>query len=324
MRAIVHEKFGPPDVLEVREVERPPLTDDGVLVRVHASSVNPFDWHLLTGLPYLARLGAGFRKPKTQRLGADFAGTVEAVGKDRTHFQPGDEVFGVRNGAFGEYVVARKSIAPKPANVPFEDAATIPIAGVTALQALRNKGGVEAGQKVLINGASGGVGTFAVQIAKALGAEVTAVCSTRNVEQARAIGADRVIDYTDEDFMQDGTRYDLLIDIAGDRPWSQIKSVLHDDGTSVVVGGPKTNRLFGRLGKSIVERVISIPGSRRLVTPFLASMNPDDLAFLGGLLEAGSVKPVIERRYQLQEVPEALRYIGEGHARGKLAVTVRQ
>jgi NADPH:quinone reductase-like Zn-dependent oxidoreductase len=322
MRAIVHERFGPPEVLELQEVEQPPLTDEGVLVRVHAASVNPFDWHFLTGIPYLARLGAGLRAPKTKRLGSDFAGTVEAVGNARTDFRPGDEVFGTRNGAFGEYVVARKSIVHKPANVSFEAAAAVPIAGVTALQALR-RGGIEAGQKVLVNGASGGVGTFAVQIAKSFGAEVTGVCSTRNVEQTASIGADRVIDYTQEDFTRDGARYDLVIDIAGDRPWSQVKRVLPDDGTSVVVGGPKSNRFFGRLGMSLVERAIAIPDSRTLVTPFLANIGPDDLAFLGGLLEAGSVKPVIERRYDLSEVPEALRYMGEGHARGKLVVTVR-
>jgi NADPH:quinone reductase-like Zn-dependent oxidoreductase len=322
MRAIVHERFGPPDVLELREVEQPPLTEDGVLVRVHAASVNPFDWHFLTGLPYLARLGAGFRAPKTKRLGTDFAGTVEAVGKDRTGFKPGDEVFGARNGAFGEYVCARRSIAHKPANVSFEDAAAVPIAGVTALQALR-KGGVQAGQNVLINGASGGVGTFAVQIAKSLGTEVTGVCSTRNVEQTRSLGADRVIDYTREDFTRDGARYDLLVDIAGDRPWSEVKRVLPEDGTSVVVGGPKSNRWFGRLGMSVVERLISIPDSRTLVTPFLANLTPEDLVFLGSLLENGSVKPVIERRYELSQVPEALRYIGEGHAHGKLVVMVQ-
>jgi NADPH:quinone reductase-like Zn-dependent oxidoreductase len=322
MRAIVHEKFGPPDVLQLREVEPPALTDDGVLVRVHASSVNPFDWHYLTGIPYLARIGAGLRKPKTQRLGTDFAGTVEAVGKDVTDFKAGDEVFGARNGAFGEYVCVRRSIAHKPANVSFEDAAASPIAGVTALQGLRDKGRIQAGQKVLVNGASGGVGTFAVQIAKALGAEVTGVCSTRNVATARSIGADRVIDYTQEDFTRHAERYDLMLDIAGDRSWSLVKRVLREGGTAVIVGGPKSNRWVGRLGKSIAERVLSIPGGRTLVTPFLASLNRDALTFLAGLLEAGSVKPVIERRYQLNEVPEALRYIGEGHAQGKLVVTV--
>ena len=322
MRAIIHERFGPPDVLELREIERTPLTDDGVLVRVHASSVNPLDWHYLTGTPYLVRIDAGLRRPKTRRLGTDFAGTVEAAGKDVTDFQPGDEVFGARNGAYGEYVCVRRSIARKPANVSFEDAAASPIAGITALQGLINKGGIQAGQKVLINGASGGVGTFAVQIAKSVGAEVTGVCSTRNVDMVRSIGADRVIDYTQEDFTRNAERYDLLLDIAGNHPWREIKRVLREDGTSVVVGGPKTNRWVGSFGRSIVERLISIPDSRTLVTPFIANLTREDLTALGELLEAGKVKPVIERQYELRDVPEALGYLGTGHVQGKLVVMV--
>jgi NADPH:quinone reductase-like Zn-dependent oxidoreductase len=322
MKAMVYERYGSPDVLEPREIDKPEVADDGVLVRVHAASVNPYDWHMLTGMPYLVRLQAGLRKPKVPVLGVDFAGTVEAVGKDVTELRPGDEVFGARNGSFAEYVSVRQAVVHKPANVSFDQAAAVGIAGITALQGLRDKGQLRAGQKVLINGASGGVGTFAVQIAKAFGADVTAVCSTRNVDQARSLGADRVIDYTQDDFIRNGGRYDLMLDIAGTRSWSECKRVLTEDGTWVGVGGPKTNRLWGPLGQTIVRRLAAIPGSRKVVAPFLAKTNRDDMAVLRDLMEAGKVTPVVERRYELAELPEAMRYLGAGHAQGKVVITV--
>lgn len=324
MQAVVYHEYGSPDVLELCEIDPPPVTDDGVLVRVRAASVNPFDWHYLTGTPYLVRMAAGLRKPKRETLGVDFAGTVEAVGSNVTHFQPGDDVFGARQGAFGEYVSVReeRAVVRKPANVSFEQAAAVPIAGGTALQALRDKGKVQSGQAVLINGASGGVGTFAVQLAKAFGAEVTGVCSTRNVEMVRSLGADHVIDYTREDFTLSGTTYDLMLDIAGNRRWSDLKRVLGEEATLVWVGGPKTNRWLGPLGQAVALRLKTLAGSRKVAAPFLANVNKEDLAVLGELLEAGKVKPAIEKRYELNDIADALRYLGEGHAQGKLVVTV--
>jgi NADPH:quinone reductase-like Zn-dependent oxidoreductase len=322
MKAMVYEKYGSPDVLELREIDRPPLTDDGVLVHVRAASVNPFDWHMLTGTPYLARVQAGLLKPKSQVLGVDFAGTVEAVGKDVTAFQPGEDVYGGRAGAFGEYVCVRKSVARKPANLPFEDAAAVPMAAITALQALRDKGHVRAGQKVLVNGASGGVGTFAVQLAKAFGAEVTGVCSTRNVETVRSLGADHVIDYTKEDFTQSGVSFDVLVDVAGNHSWSEYKRALGESATMIVVGGRKTNRWIGPMGDAVKRRLASVPGSRAVVAPFLAQLNKEDLDVLRELLEAGKLRPVIESRYELSEVPEALRYVGAGHAKGKVVISI--
>jgi NADPH:quinone reductase-like Zn-dependent oxidoreductase len=322
MRAMVYDRYGSPDVLELREVEKPQVTDDGVLVRVRAASVNPVDWHMLTGAPYLVRMEAGLRKPKREVLGVDFAGTVEAVGGSVTGFQAGDEVFGARNGAFAEYVCVRKAVAPKPANVTFEQAAAVPVAAISALQGLRDKGRIQAGQQVLINGASGGVGTFAVQIAKTFGAEVTGVCSTRNVEIVRSIGANHVVDYTQEDFTRSGRRYDLMLDIAGNRSWSELKRVLSERAVVVVVGGPKTNRFVGPLGQALKLRVASLVGSRKVAAPFLAKMNKEDLVVLQNLLADGKVTPVIERRYELSEAANALRYLGEGHAQGKLVITV--
>jgi NADPH:quinone reductase-like Zn-dependent oxidoreductase len=323
MKAMVYEKYGSPDVLELREIDPPPLTDDGVLVHVRAASVNPFDWHMLTGTPYLARTQAGLFKPKSKVLGVDFAGTVEAVGKDVTAFQPGDDVYGGRGGAFGEYVCVRKSVARKPANLSFEDAAAVPMAAITALQALRDKGRVQAGQRVLVNGASGGVGTFAVQLAKSFGAEVTGVCSTRNVESVRSLGADHVIDYTKEDFTKaGGGSFDVLVDVAGNHSWSECKRVLGENGTMIIVGGRKTNRWIGPMGDAVKRRLASVPGSRTVAAPFLAQLNKEDLDVLRELLEAGKVKPVIESRYELSEVPEALRYVGAGHAQGKVVISV--
>ena len=323
MKAMVYEEYGTPDVLELREIERPPVSDDGVLVRVQATSVNPVDWHMLTGLPRIARLEAGLRRPKRQVLGVDFAGTVEAVGRDVTQFRPGDEVFGARNGALAEYVCARESraIVTKPANVTFEQAAAVPVAAITALQALRDKGKIQTGDNVLVNGASGGVGTFAIQLAKSFGANLTAVCSTPNVETARSLGADRVIDYTQEDFTRTGQRYDLMIDIAGNRSWADCKRVLGAKATVVGVGGPKTNSWIGPMGDAIQLRLITLLGSRNAVF-FLAKISKQNLLVLRELLESGEVTSVIDRRYTLAEAPDAFRYLGEGHARGKVVVTL--
>jgi NADPH:quinone reductase-like Zn-dependent oxidoreductase len=292
-------------------------------VRVHTASLNMTDWYSVTGRPWIARPTMGMRKPKELRLGADYAGTVETVGKSVTQFRPGDEVFGARTGALAEYVAARedRAIVTKPANVTFEEAAATPVAAVTALQGLRDKGRLEPGQRVLINGASGGVGTFAVSFAKALGANVTAVCGPRGVEIARALGADRVVDYTREDFTRSGERYDLLLDIAGTRSWAACKRVLERDATVVVVGGSRKNRLVGPLGHVARMRLGGLFGSRKVVF-FLAELGKDELVTLRELLETGQVKPVIDRRFGLSEIGDAFRYMGEGHPQGKIVVTV--
>jgi NADPH:quinone reductase-like Zn-dependent oxidoreductase len=323
MQAFVYERYGPPEMLELRHLEKPVPGDDELLVRVHAASVNPFDWHMLTGTPYVTRMQAGLRGPKGGRLGIDFSGTVEAVGAGVTQFEPGDEVFGGRDGAFGEYVTPREAgaVARRPANVSFQQAAAVGIAGLTALQGLRDKGQVQPGDRVLINGASGGVGTWAVQLAKWLGAEVTGVCSTRNVERARELGAGRVIDYTEEDFTRSAGEHDLVLDIAGDRSWGDCKRVLKEDGRLVLVGGPKTNRWIGPLGHAVGLSLASMRGGRK-AKPFLAKMNGDDLRLFAELMAAGTLTPVIDRQYELGEVPAALAYLGEGHARGKVVVSV--
>jgi NADPH:quinone reductase-like Zn-dependent oxidoreductase len=323
MKAIIHEQYGRPDVLELREVDKPVVENDQVLVRVHASSVNPVEWYGVTGL-IVARFGGGLRKPKVTAVGGDLAGRIEAVGKDVKAFRPGDEVFGTSGGggSWAEYVGAlAERLAPKPANLTFEEAAAVPVAGITALQALRDKGQVQPGQKVLINGASGGVGTFAVQIAKSFGADVTAVCSTRNVEQARALGADRVVDYTQEDFTELDERHDLMLDIAGSRSFLACRRVLTPEATVVLIGGPMTYRGLGPL-PHIAGTVLKSKGRSQTLKFFVANINTEDLAFLGELLEAGKVKPVIDRTYPLSEAPEALAYLGEGHARGKVVITV--
>jgi len=265
----------------------------------------------------------GLLKPKSDRLGVDFAGQVEAVGKDVTQFQPGDEVFGGRDGAFAEYVCVReeRAVVLKPANVTFEQAAAVPVAALTALQGLRDKGQIQPGQQVLINGASGGVGTFAVQIAKSFGAEVTGVCSTRNVEVVRSIGADHVVDYTREDFTRSDRRYDLMLDVAGNRSWSECKRVLEPQATLVIVGGPKTNRLIGPLGHAAKVYLAGLGGSRK-VGFFIAKFNKADMVVLRDLLDAGKVTSVIDRQYELSEIADALRYLGEGHAQGKIVITV--
>jgi NADPH:quinone reductase-like Zn-dependent oxidoreductase len=328
MKAIVRTRYGSPDVLELQEVEKPFPKDDEVLVQVHAASVNTLDWHTLRGQPFLLRiLGGGLRKPKDQRLGVDLAGRVEAVGANVTRFQVGDEVFGIGRGAFAEFACAAENrLARKPTNISYEAAAAVPIAAVTALQGLRDKGHVRPGEQVLIQGASGGVGVFAVQIAKALGAEVTAVCSARNVDQAGAIGADHVIDYTKEDFTRkrgkQRQRYDLIAAVNGYHPISAYLRTLRSTGRYVMVGASShlSQALFQAL---LLGPVISRMGSKK-VGGLLAnpSQYQQDLAFLQELLESGKVVPVIERRYALRETSEAIRYLEEGHARGKIVITV--
>jgi NADPH:quinone reductase-like Zn-dependent oxidoreductase len=323
MKAAVRDRYGSPDVVELREIDGPVPADEEVLVRVRAASLNMADWYDVAGRPYVGRTQMGLRKPKTNRLGVDYAGTVEAVGGNVTEFRPGDEVFGGRNGAYADYVCARadRAIVLRPGNVTLEQAAAVPIAAITALQGLRDKGQLQAGQKVLINGASGGVGTFAVQIAKALGAEVTAVCSTGNVDIARSIGADHVVDYTEEDFTRSDERYDLMLDVAGSRSWSECRRVLTPQATLVIVGGPKTNRLLGPLGHLVKVRLAAV-GSSQTVVFFIAKFNKPDMVVLQELLESGKVTSVIDRHYELSEIANALRYLGEGHAQGKVILTV--
>jgi len=324
MKAIVHERYGRPDapgVLELREVDKPVLEDDQVLVRVHAASVNPVEWYGVTG-PYFARIGNGLRKPKSTAVGGDVAGRVEAVGRNVEEFQPGDEVFGTASHSWAEYAAARAArLAPKPANLSFEEAAAVPVAAISALQALRDKGQIQSGQKVLINGASGGVGTFAVQIAKSFGAEVTAVCSTGKVDLVRSLGADHVVDYTQEDFTKRGERHDLMLDIVGSRSFSAFRRALTADATVVLIGGKMKYRGLGPL-PHLAGTFLASRGRSQTVTFFLAKINTEDLVFLGELFENGKVKPVIDRRYELSDAPNALAYLGEGHARGKIVITV--
>jgi NADPH:quinone reductase-like Zn-dependent oxidoreductase len=325
MKAIVRTRYGPPDVLELKEVHKPTPGDHEVLVRVHAASVNPLDWHFLRGTPFLARVALGLLKPKVKILGADFAGRVEAVGRNAERFQPGDEVFGDMYafglGSFAEYVCVTEDapLVLKPTGITFEEAAAVPAAAVSALQGLRDMGQIQPGQKVLVNGASGGVGTFAVQIAKSYGAEVTGVCSTRNLDLVRSIGADQVIDYTREDFTHDGKRYDLILDAVGNRSASDLKSALHLKGICVIIGFTSTV-LF--LQHMFHGQRISRAGSKKIVLMGEINSNARDLDFMKKLLETGNVVPVIDRRYTLSEVAEAIRYLEKGHARGKVVIDV--
>lgn len=324
MKAVVHERYGPPEaVVELRELETPTPADDEVLVRVRATSVNIAEWYAVTGRPWIARPTMGLRRPKDTRLGVDYAGTVEAVGKDVTQFRTGDDVFGGRSGAYAEYVVAKedRAIVPKPENVTFEQAAAAGTAAITALQGLRDRGGLEPGQKVLVHGASGGVGTFAVQIAKALGATVTAVCSTPNVEIAQSLGADRVVDYTQADFTRSGERYDLVLDIAGTRPFSHLRRVLEPDATVIVIGGPRANRLIGPIGHVVGSRLAALRASQR-VAFFIAKFGKEDMETLRGFLEDGRMTSIVDSIFPLDEMGAALRHMGEGHPRGKIVVTV--
>lgn len=326
MQAITYRCYGSPDVLKLESVEKPVPSDNQVLVKVHAASVNPLDWHYLHGTPYFMRLGSGIGTPENSRLGVDFAGTVEAVGANVKKFKPGDEVFGGRTGAFGEYVTVRedRAIAAKPANITFEQAAAVPVAAITALQALRDKGGIQAGQKVLINGASGGVGTFAVQIAKSFGAEVTGVCSTKNLDLVRKLGADHVVDYTKEDVTAGAERYDLIIDMVGTHSLLDYRRVLTEHGRFVAVGGA------GGPNDGKWLQVLATPIGALLLSPFvsqkfgvmLAELEPKDLAILAELMQTGKVTPVVDRAYKLGDVPEAIRYLEKGHARGKVVIDV--
>ncbi len=318
MKAIVYTKYGPPEALQLQEVEKPAPKDHQVLVKVHAASINAMDWRRFTMTPILVRLMGGLLKPKNTSLGVDLAGQVEAVGATVKQFQPGDEVFGVAPGAFAEYVCAGETkLALKPANVSFEGAAAVPIAAYTALQGLRDKGQIQTGQKVLINGASGGVGTFAVQIAKSFGAEVTAVCSTRNLDMARSIGADHVVDYTEEDFTKNGQRYDLIIAANGYHPILDYRHALSPGGIYVVLGGSMAQVLQGLLLGPLISKI----GSKKMGF-LLAHSNQKDLVFMRELLEAGKVAPVIDRRYPLSKTAEAIRYLVEEHAKGKVVITV--
>jgi NADPH:quinone reductase-like Zn-dependent oxidoreductase len=322
VKAAVRDRYGAPDVVELCEVDPPVPGDGGVLVRVRACSVNPYDYHVsLAGRPYIARIGAGLRRPKRRGFGVDFAGTVEAVGRDVGRLQVGDEVYGFGTAAFAEYVHAGDAVTRKPADLSFEEAAAAPTAALTALQALRDKAAVRQGQRVVINGASGGVGTFAVQIAKAAGAEVTGVCSTAKVELVRSLGADHVVDHHREDFTRTGERYDLLIDNAGSHSWSALRRVLSDDATCVLVGGSKDNRWLGPLSRWATIRLAALGASQR-VAVLLTDMRREDLDTLRELFEAGTLRAVIDRTYPLDNVADALRYVGAGHAPGKVVITI--
>jgi NADPH:quinone reductase-like Zn-dependent oxidoreductase len=324
MKAIVRGCYGTADVLRYEDVAKPAPGDDEVLVEVRAVALNPLDWHYMTGTPYIMRLESGIGRPKSARLGVDFAGTVAAVGRNVTGFRPGDEVLGSRFGAFAEYMVVAqdRALVAKPARLSFEQAAALPVAAITALQGLRDKGRVQAGDKVLINGASGGVGTFAVQIAKALGAEVTGVCSTRNVELVRSLGADHVIDYKLEDFTRGDRRYDVIIDNVGNHSLRDVRRVLEPDGTYVMIGGPKDDPWLGPVLGFLAAPLMSKISSQSFEV-LLAQMNPADLRVLTGMIEAGQVTPVIDRSYALEEIPEAIGYLASQRARGKV-VAVRR
>ena len=319
MKAIIHHKYGL-GALKLEDLEKPVPADDEFLVRVHASSVNPAEWYGVV-TPVLLRPMMGTFKPNSPRVGTDYSGVVEAVGAAVKDFRPGDEVYGGRNGAYAEFVCVRDAISRKPAGLTFEQAAALPTAGITALQGLRDHGKLQPGQKVLINGASGGVGTFAVQIAKALGAEVTAVCSTDKVEIAGSLGADRVVDYTKEDFTRSGQRYDLFLDIAGGRAWSECRRVLKADSIFVIVGSQKKDRISGPLGSLIRLRLGALRASQKIVF-FIASFKREDFAALTDLVESGKVIPIIDRTYPLAEIRAAMSYLGDGHASGKIIVTI--
>ena len=322
MKAAVYTRYGSPDVVQIKDVEKPIPKDNEVLIEVRAASVNPLDWHFMRGTPYFVRILAGLRKPKITRLGVDVAGQVEAVGRNVTQFKPGDAVFGSCRGAFAEYVCTSEStLVMKPDNVTFEQAASAPVAAFTVLQGLRDKGQIQPGQKVLINGAAGGVGTFAVQIAKSFGADVTGVCSTRNVDMVRSIGADRVIDYTREDFTKSRQRYDLIFDSVGNHSLLACRRVLNPKGIYIAVGGPSGRWMIGPLARGITAPVLSRFVSQKLAM-VLAKPSKEDLTIMHELMKTGKVTSVIDKRYRLSEVPEAIRYLEEGHARGKVVITL--
>src|SRR5437870_8609648 len=325
MKAIVYCDYGVAN-LKLEEIEKPVPNDDQILVRVHAASVNPYDWHFVEGTPYVMRaMGVGLRKPKDIQLGVDFAGTIEAVGKNVTQFKPGDEVFGGRGGAFAEYVCPRASraVALKPSNVSFEDAASVNIAGITALQAVRDKGKVQSGQKVLINGASGGVGTFAVQIAKSFGADVTGICSTRNVDLVKSLGADRVIDYTKEDYTRSDQKYDVILDNVANHSLSENRKLLPPNGKYVMIGGGSANQQgwIGSMGKPLTALIMK-PFVSQQMGMMMAEMKQSDLKYFADQMQNGKLKSVIDRTYKLSEIQQAIAYVEEGHARGKVIIVV--
>jgi len=325
MKAIVHCDYGLTN-LKLQDIEKPVPNDDQVLVRVRAASVNPYDWHFIEGTPYIMRaMGVGLRKPKSTQLGVDFAGTIEAVGKNVANFKAGDDIFGGKTGAFAEYVCPRadRAIALKPASLTFEQAASVNIAGITALQAVRDKGKVQPGQKVLINGASGGVGTFAVQIAKSFDADVTGVCSTRNVDLVRSLGADHVIDYTKEDFAKNDQRYDVILDNVPNHSLSEIRHSLTPNGKYVMIGGggPNDSRWIGPFGR-VIHTLLLSPLIRPKMGMMMADPSQKDLTTLADMMQAGTIKPVIDRTYPLSQLADAIRYLEQGHARGKVIITV--
>jgi NADPH:quinone reductase-like Zn-dependent oxidoreductase len=323
MKAIVYDQYGPPDVLKYQDLEKPVHADDQVLIQVRAASVNPYDWHFIRGTPSFLRLFAGLRAPKSKRLGADVAGVVEAVGPNITSFKIGDAVFGTAKGSFAEYVCAsQSSLALKPENLTWEQAASIPIAGITALQGLRDKGKILPGQHVLINGAAGGVGTFAVQIAKSLQARVTAVCSTRNIELVQSIGADNVIDYTRENFIHGSQRYDVFFDLVGNNPLPACLRVLEPRGIYIGCGGGGPDRQSIELLGSMLHSLLLGPFTSRKMPGLLAKVSTADLNVLADLMRSGKVTPVLDRTYALQETAEAIRYLEQCHARGKVTITV--
>ena len=329
MKAIVYCDYGSPDVLKLVDIAKPIPNDDQLLIKVRAASVNPYDWHFVRGTPYIMRMMiGGLRKPKDPRIGVDFAGTVEAVGENVTQFKLGDDVFGGKTGAFAEYVCVRADrggIALKPVNITFEEAGAVQIAGLTALQALRDKGQVQPGQKVLINGASGGVGTFAVQIAKSFGADVTGVCSTRNVDLVKSLGADHVIDYTKEDFAKSEQRYDVILDNVPNHSLSDCRRILTPNGKYVLIGGggPNDNRWIGSFARVINTKLIS-PFISQKMGMMMAELKKDDLNILADLMQSGKVTPVIDRTYPLNQIADAIRYLEQGHARGKVVIKVAQ
>jgi NADPH:quinone reductase-like Zn-dependent oxidoreductase len=323
MQAIVYRRYGPPDVLEYEELDKPTPAQGEVLIQVRAASVNPYDWHFLRGTPSFIRLFTGLRRPKSPRLGADVAGVVIAVGPGVTRFKPGDAVFGVCKGAFAEFACGKETgLALKPERLSFEQAASAPIAGITALQGLRDCGRVQPGQRVLIIGAAGGVGTFAVQIGKWLGAHLTGVCSTRNVAFVQSIGADRAIDYTLQDFTRSGDQYDVIFDLVGNHPLKAIRRVLHSKGTLVGCGGGGPDKPASELLSMMVERLVVSPFTSQKLTGVFAKVNPADLNVLGDLLQCGKIEPALDRSYPLSDVAKALRYVESCHARGKVTIVV--
>ncbi|MFN2507387.1 MAG: NAD(P)-dependent alcohol dehydrogenase [Chthoniobacterales bacterium] len=324
MKAVVYCDYGPPDVLNVIDIAKPAPNDNQVLVKVRAAAINPYDWHFIRGTPYLMRLGNGLRKPKNTRIGVDFAGTVEAVGKNITQFKPGDAVYGGRTGAFAEYIcVTERSVVLKPDNISFEQAGGVQIAGITALQALRGKAKVQPGQRILINGASGGVGTFAVQIGKVLGAHVTGVCSTRNVEMVRSLGADEVIDYTREDFAKLGRQWDAILDNVPNHSLADCRRVLTPNGKYIMIGGggPDDGKVIGPFGR-VIKIMLSKPFVKQEMGMMISDPSKEDMTYLRDLMAAGKVTPVIDRTYKLSEIRDAVAYVESGRARGKVAITL--